>query len=74
MVLLGMDAASDNPIPSGEYCFNISVEVDSIKEAKEVFMLGLTSNDECVCLGRDLALALTEANGGRYVTKTLCWH
>ncbi len=65
VVLIGEDADAGNPLDTGEYCFNISVEADDFKEGIETFTLTLQSDDECVCLGRDTALVRVQANGGK---------
>ncbi len=63
--MIGENAAPDNAVESGQVCFNITLEMDDIKEGAESFTLNLQSDDECVWLGRDVALALTPANGGK---------
>jgi hypothetical protein len=50
----------------GNTCFNLSVSEDLYKEAIEVFVLLLTTDDPCVCLGRDAALFTVQDNGGMY--------
>ncbi len=64
-LMIGETATPDNPIESGEFCFNITVETDIFKEGVEIFMLSLQSDDDCVWLGRDVALAQVQANGGK---------
>ena len=64
VLVIGEEASSDNPIDEGKFCFNITLDSDIYKESSEIFMLRLQNDDECVYLGRDLALARVEANGG----------
>lgn len=62
--MIGEEASSDNPISEGTFCFNITLDSDIYKEGLEIFTLRLQSDDECVYLGRDVALARVQANGG----------
>ena len=64
VLVIGEEASSDNPIDEGKFCFNITLDSDIYKESLEIFTLRLQSDDECVYLGRDLALAQVQANGG----------
>ena len=64
VLVIGEEASSDNPIDEGMFCFNITLDSDIYKEGLEIFILHLQSDDECVYLGRDLALARVQANGG----------
>ena len=64
VLVIGEDASFDNPISNGTFCFDISLESDIFKEGLEYFALSLQSNDDCICLGRDVALAQVQANGG----------
>lgn len=57
-----------NPIESGVVHINITVGPDPIKEGVEFFRLLLESNDECVCLGRDLSIATIPENGSKCIT------
>ena len=62
--MIGEEASSDNPVDAGKSCFNITLDSDIYKEGLEIFTLHLESGDEFVYLGRDLALARVQANGG----------
>ena len=62
--MIGKEASCDNSIEEGKFCFNITLDSDIYKEGLEIFTLRLQSDDECVYLGRDLALARMQANGG----------
>lgn len=63
-MVIGEGASFNNPISNGTVCFDISLESDIFKEGLEFFTLSLHSDDDCVCLGRDVALAQVQANGG----------
>lgn len=65
--MIGEEAGPDNPIESGLTCFNVTVESDIYKESKEQLSLTLESDDDCVWLGRDFALAWVQANGGTII-------
>lgn len=64
VLVIGEDASFNNPISDGTFCFDISLDSDIFKEGLEFFALSLQSDDDCVCLGRDVALAQVQANGG----------
>lgn len=64
--MIGGSASSENPVPNGAQNFEIVVEEDLFKEGEEFFALGLVTSDDCVCLGRDLSLAITPENGGTF--------
>ena len=64
VLVIGADASFDNPLEAGTFCFNITLDSDVYKEGLEIFTLRLTKEDDCVSLGRDLALAQVQANGG----------
>ena len=62
-LVIGETAAPDNQIAVGIAQFTISMPPDNFKEGLEVFRITLDSNDECVCLGRDLSLGRIPENG-----------
>ena len=68
-LVIGPNASPSNPIDSDVAQFHIDMDADGIKEATEAFALGLESSDECVHLGRDLAIAITPQNGSKYQRK-----
>ena len=59
-----MFGGGDMPSDTRMYCFNITIQEDVYKEGVEFFVLRLQSDDDCVCLGRDVASVRVEANGG----------
>ena len=63
--MIGEGASRDEPLERGFHCFDLFVLPDTIKEGIESFTLSLDSNDSCVWLGRDRALANIQANGGK---------
>lgn len=67
VLVIGGEATPDNPVESGLTCFNLTVESDVFKEGVEHFTLSLQTDDECIWLGRDLALVLVQANGGKFI-------
>ena len=60
-------AAANNTLSDGSDCFNITAMSDVYKESAELLVLVLNSSDAGVCLGRDVAQARIEANGGMSV-------
>lgn len=65
-ITIGENASPDSPYEDREFCFPIIVEEDMIKEDREIFTLILTSDDDCVCLGRDGAIVNVLANGSEF--------
>lgn len=70
VLVIGAEASFNNPLGEGTFCFNITLDSDIYKEGLELFTLRLKSDDECVYLGRDLALAQVQANGGMLILLT----
>lgn len=66
MIDLIIDASPQNPFDDEEFCFNVTVPDDTIKEGRESFAILLFSDDDCVCLARDGALVFVESNGGEF--------
>lgn len=66
-LVIGENASPENPFEDREFCFDLGVAEDSIKEGREIFTLGLLSDDDCVCLGRDGAIVEVLANGSAFL-------
>ncbi len=66
-IVLGEQASSTNPIDIGTFCFNISSELDGLKERTELFILGLQTTDSSVCLEEHLALVKVEDSESKWI-------
>ena len=70
-LVIGENAGPDSPFVNRRFCFNIILAEDNVKESNESFALSLQNDDECVWLGRDGAILLVQANGGKH-THMIC--
>lgn len=67
-LVLGLDAAFDNPVTNTTDCLPLFFGFDAIKEGDTFFGLSLVPvDDSCVHLLRDFAVLRMEANGGKII-------
>ena len=65
-LVIGEGANQGDPFDAREYCFEITMGEDDLKEGVEFFSLSLQTDDSCVWLSQSLTLLRVLPNGGTH--------